>query len=553
MKHILTLATLVFATSCFAQVPDHVPIDGLVAWYPFNGNANDESGNGNDGIVNGPVSTADHLGADNSALLFDGADDYIEISNTNGISSSQGLTMSIWFHWEGTNGNDVQQYLFLIANNPNGAITISDDGSCGMNVLNCNCADDINLTSQIVANTWYQATMTYSLNDGLLKMYLNGELVDSSVESMYSYYTTNNPADRFGNYHFNSHYFKGKLNDAGLWNRALTEQEVFALYNAESPTTGCTDELACNYSPEANVNDDSCTYPPFGLTDCEAGGALCGEGTAWDEVSQSCVVANVSDTDFDGCVGINDFLIHLSNFGSGCGPESAWACGDPLEHQGYDYETVQIGGQCWFAENLRSDVYQNGDAINSGLSTASWQTTAFGATAVYGQGASQCTDNDPGDQACDENWAILEYGRLYNFLAVDDERGLCPQGWHVPTDEEFQQMEGALGMSAEELSAEGYRGTNQGDMLKTQFGWFSNGNGTNEVGFNGEASGFRGQSASFLGAGVECNWWTADAAGVFDGDEDAWSRTLRYNQGGIQRYHWSQRNGFSVRCIQDSE
>ena len=291
----------------------------------------------------------------------------------------------------------------------------------------------------------------------------------------------------------------------------------------------------------------------FGQESCPELWTACGEGTVWDEVSQTCVVANVSDTDFDGCVGINDFLIHLSNFGSGCGPESAWSCGDPLEYQGHAYETVQIGGQCWFAENLRSDVYQNGDAINSGLSTASWQTTAFGATAVYGEGSSQCTDNDPGDQACDENWAIAEYGRLYNFLAVDDERGLCPQGWHVPTDEEFQQMEGALGMSAEELSAEGYRGTNQGDMLKTQFGWFSNGNGTNEVGFNGEASGFRGQSASFLGAGVECNWWTADAAGVFDGDEDAWSRTLRYNQGGIQRYHWGQGNGFSVRCIQDSE
>ena len=347
--------------------------------------------------------------------------------------------------------------------------------------------------------------------------------------------------------------FNGLIDDVAIWGRSLSEEEVLALHQAEQIVVGCQDVTACNYSPEANVDDDSCTYPPFGLTNCEAGGALCGEGTAWDEASQSCVVANVSDTDFDGCVGINDFLIHLSNFGSGCGPELAWSCGDPLEFQGYDYETVQIGGQCWFAENLRSDVYQNGDAINSGLSTASWQTTAFGATAVYGEGSSQCTDNDPGDQACDENWAIVEYGRLYNFLAVDDERGLCPQGWHVPTDEEFQQMEGALGMSAEELSAEGYRGTNQGDMLKTQFGWFSSGNGTNEVSFNGEASGFRGPSASFLGAGVECNWWTADAAGVFDGDEDAWSRTLRYNQGGIQRYHWGQGNGFSVRCIQDSE
>ena len=91
--------------------------------------------------------------------------------------------------------------------------------------------------------------------------------------------------------------------------------------------------------------------------------SCCLGGTIWDEELGGCVVANVSDTDFDGCVGINDFLVHLSNFGSGCGPEPAWACGDPLEYQGYDYETVQIGGKCWFAEDLQTAHFTNDDPI----------------------------------------------------------------------------------------------------------------------------------------------------------------------------------------------
>ena len=106
---------------------------------------------------------------------------------------------------------------------------------------------------------------------------------------------------------------------------------------------GCTDPAALNFSPAHTLEDGSCFYTdPSGCNENEVDYQLCLEGTVWSEELGGCVVANVSDTDFDGCVGINDFLVHLSNF-SGCGPEPAWTCGDPLEYQGYDYETVQIG------------------------------------------------------------------------------------------------------------------------------------------------------------------------------------------------------------------
>ena len=546
MKKVFVVWMALSSVLSLAQAPDFLPQEDLIAWYAMGAGSMEESGL----VPLQPIVFAeDRFGEADECILFDGEQEL----TTAGLSYSD-FTISLWFRGEASS-EDVCHGL-ISQNTGVDCTPLMHVASCNIppaircQVRTTSCVAD-QVSAELNVLSWQH--LVFQRQGNTIRTFLNGDLAEEGA-AIEEDILPDVPL-RIGSLPYGGQFrgFNGLIDDVAIWGRSLSEEEVLALHQAEQIVVGCQDVTACNYSPEANVDDDSCTYPPFGLTNCEAGGALCGEGTAWDEASQSCVVANVSDTDFDGCVGINDFLIHLSNFGSGCGPELAWSCGDPLEFQGYDYETVQIGGQCWFAENLRSDVYQNGDAINSGLSTASWQTTAFGATAVYGEGSSQCTDNDPGDQACDENWAIVEYGRLYNFLAVDDERGLCPQGWHVPTDEEFQQMEGALGMSAEELSAEGYRGTNQGDMLKTQFGWFSSGNGTNEVSFNGEASGFRGPSASFLGAGVECNWWTADAAGVFDGDEDAWSRTLRYNQGGIQRYHWGQGNGFSVRCIQDSE
>ena len=111
-----------------------------------------------------------------------------------------------------------------------------------------------------------------------------------------------------------------------------------------------------------------------------------------------CYPTNPADINLDGCVQLNDLLDLLSAYGNCTAEESEWQCGDPLEYQGYDYETVQIGEQCWFAENLRAENYENGDAIPASLSDAEWASTNTGAMAVY-----------------DENMANLElYGRLYS-------------------------------------------------------------------------------------------------------------------------------------------
>ena len=137
--------------------------------------------------------------------------------------------------------------------------------------------------------------------------------------------------------------------------------------------------------------------------------------------------------------------------------KSQLVCGDPLEYQGYDYETVQIGEQCWFAENLRAENYRNGDAIPTLLGSTEWATTVLGALAVFGEGSLACSDLNEEEDECDQYFALNEYGRLYNWYAVDDARGLCPGGWHIPSDGEWMAMEMVLGMSEAEANEIGLK------------------------------------------------------------------------------------------------
>ena len=297
----------------------------------------------------------------------------------------------------------------------------------------------------------------------------------------------------------------------------------------------------------------------------------CGWGTYWNEDSMACVLlvppylgpygdfSSLNpcyfNLDNSSSVGAEDLLSFLGVYGQSADctgyadvANALWSCGDPVSYQGYDYTTVLIGEQCWFAENLRNENYRNGDAIPANLSDSEWQYTTSGAVAVYGEDAG-CDNCSPDIDACDPAQSLNEYGRLYNWYAVVDARHLCPSGWHVPNDGEWMTMEMALGMSEAEANATNWRGTDQGAQMKTDYGWASGGNGTNSSDFSGLPGGCRNFNGWFDEAGDYGYWWSSSSNG-----SNAWNRWLYYVIDFVGRNsNFDERYGFSVRCVQDAE
>jgi uncharacterized protein (TIGR02145 family) len=204
---------------------------------------------------------------------------------------------------------------------------------------------------------------------------------------------------------------------------------------------------------------------------------------------------------------------------------------------GHEYPTVQINGQCWFAENLRSDNYNDGSPIPGDMEAAEWSTTMEGAQAIFDD---------------DSITYYADYGRLYNWYAVDYAAGLCPTGWHVPTDNEWKTLEMGLGMTQAEADGLGFRGTDQGTQMKATSEWPSHSNGTNSSGFTGLPGGTLEPNGSSYGLGTQGRWWSSSSYESSSGPS-AWFRGLSTGQENIQRYYDSNlRRGASIRCLRDS-
>ena len=203
-----------------------------------------------------------------------------------------------------------------------------------------------------------------------------------------------------------------------------------------------------------------------------------------------------------------------------------------LLYQGYNYALTSIGAQCWFAENLKTIEYQNGDPIPANLNEEEWESTDSGAYATNQDDSTSYNDI---------------YGLLYNHHAVIDDRKLCPTGWHIPTDAEFMTLEIFLGMTNDEAEAYQWRGTDQGYQMKSDSLDSPEWNGSNSSGFSAVPGGYRRYHGSFqlptIGIGY---WWTSNP-------EIFINRALWTEQDKVQRRVNSPNNGFSVRCLKDTE
>jgi uncharacterized protein (TIGR02145 family) len=209
--------------------------------------------------------------------------------------------------------------------------------------------------------------------------------------------------------------------------------------------------------------------------------------------------------------------------------------GTMTDQDGNVYATIKIGNQWWMAENLKVTHYRNGDAIPNVTDDTEWGNLTSGAYCAY--------NND--------NNNIKTYGLLYNWYSIDDNRNIAPEGWHVPTDEEWKQLEQYLGMSQTDADAIGYRGTDEGGKLKitgTTYWYNPNTGATNETGFTGLGSGYRDYNGSYVDEKIHGVWWTTDE---YD-ESTAYHRTLNYEHSQSYRNNnFNKRAGVSVRLIKD--
>ncbi len=289
---------------------------------------------------------------------------------------------------------------------------------------------------------------------------------------------------------------------------------------------GCTNAQACNYNPEANVDNGSCLIQ----------GASCNDGNAIttnDVINANCLCAGTSTSGSGTGAQLlpGNATCSTQNISvTGCDGQTS------LTYDGRTYDLVEIGGQCWFADNLATDQYRNGDAIPTGLDNNAWSTTTNGAFAIY--------NNNPAND--------VTYGKLYNWFTTEDSRGLCPTGWHVPTDCEWMYMEGSLGMSvADQETGMWYRGTLEGGAMKATTNWNSPNTGaTNSSGFTALPGSQRSYSnGTFSAMGNFGGWWSSTVHTPLS----AWFRSVDYNHSDVFRAGNSKRNGYSVRCVRDSE
>jgi len=213
--------------------------------------------------------------------------------------------------------------------------------------------------------------------------------------------------------------------------------------------------------------------------------------------------------------------------------------GTVTDIEGTVYKTVKIGNQWWMAENLKTTKYCNGDSIQNITDTLNWHHMQSGAYCNY--------SND--------TLNVKKYGHLYNWYAVTDSRSIAPVGWHVPSDNEWKALEEHLGMSQSDADKMNWRGTNEGNKLKTvgQNGWNASSDvynvwGTNESGFSALAGGCR----MFNGIwGNPALWSTGFWWSVSELNNEAWYRYLDYQKPNVFRFYGPKTYGFSIRCVKN--
>jgi hypothetical protein len=281
-RYLILIITFILSFTLNAQIPNYVPSNGLVSWFPFNGNANDTSGNGFNGTVSGATLTTDRFGNNNSAYNFS---DNQQITIPNSADQNPyPLTISLWYnpstHPTGTSTNIFSKYVaaswngfqIVYADNTN----VTNDGVVINNGFGTSSwyTRDLNnrvigyygspgfLQANVATNTWYHYVFVLDATGG--KIYVNGQLISSDNWDGTPGVAINNFLWKIGGQYEGNSWFNGKIDDIGIWNRALNQTEISGLYNGVNYSNTCnnvsgslTQGLVGYWPFCGNANDDS--------------------------------------------------------------------------------------------------------------------------------------------------------------------------------------------------------------------------------------------------------------------------------------------------------
>ena len=639
--------------------------DGLVAYYPFNGNAIDESGNGYDGTPSNSYSYVS--GNNNFAIRLQGIGNtgsigghvLIPMLDFNGMSE---FSISLWVNEEGMSYNHGEAYIWY-GDHTSGHIGISHlysnvEFSVGDANISMPFDDDY-------LNSWINYCITF--DNGILKAFKDGVFLDSDTGTI----NITDLTAAIGRHWWSggngtSTRFIGSVDEVRIYNRALSDEEVNSLYKATpfaltvflegayndtdmntdlnpSPlplSQPYNDPLKWNYQgtesvtaiPNLDIVDwilveirETSSTASTAIADsmiarqaafllkngsivgldginpiqfyCEitdsiyvviyhrnhlsmmsSGPLAKTTGVySWDfttsldqaygtdaQIDLGGVFGMIGgDCDASGFIDMDDKDIDWSNNAGKAGyylsdlnmdseidnqdKNEIWEpnfgktsqlpvpCGVQIvdARDGQSYNTIQIGNQCWMAENLNI-----GNRIDG-----SYNQNNNSIIEKY------CYNNNTNN--CDTYGGLYQWDEMMQYVSTEGTQGICPDGWHLPTDAEYRIVEIELGMSALETSNTGWRGTDEGAKLAGNEPLWTNGNLDLNANFDASAfmsipGGYRSISGSSEHLSNVTFFWSSSENGG-----NAWIRHLHYNYTQIYRYYRDQAYGFSVRCIRD--
>jgi uncharacterized protein (TIGR02145 family) len=507
----LTIVLFVIPFGISQDLPSYVPTGGLAAFYTFDGNANDSSSNSNHGVVNGPNLSDDRNSKQNSSYFFDGTDDYIDMGLDNSLKIQNQFSASVWFKHMGGLYDNCNPRIFETKDNSigNGGYALGLSKGTQLHLAYFGTENSENgffyIDNFVDLNNWTHVAFSVDGINLEAKIYVNGQLYASK------------PINSFENISYEGEliignidpsrcdWFRGNIDELGLWNRILTEQEIQNLYTSSIGDIKLNGVVSAENNQIRNVAD-----PTHGK----------------DAVTKDYLLEKIALLQ-------NQIDVLQSTSGSGT----------VTDQDGNSYPYLTYGDQVWTVKNAEMVTYRDGTPIPQVTDATEWANLTTGAWCYY--------DNDSSK------------GKLYNWYAVagihdNDEntpnKELAPEGWHVPTDAEWTELENYL--IANGYNYDGTTTENKiAKAMASKTGWTTfTGEGAigNDLSLN-NSSGFSAVPGGsilgdvFSGYGSEARLWTS----TYYGSDRLYHKRMDFRFSHIYTHNEGATLASSIRFVRD--